>query len=102
MDVSTGEYCKMDKWISGLISIPFGKIIELPINNENNIEEKTDYLINTQRILNTAIYGHEEAKNHILELFGKWMKNPQSQGNVLAIQGPMGNGKTTLVKEGIA
>ena len=30
------------------------------------------------------------------------MKNPDSGGNVLAIQGPMGNGKTTLVKEGIS
>ena len=30
------------------------------------------------------------------------LKILQSQGNVLAIQGPMGNGKTTLVKEGIA
>ena len=26
MDVSTGEYCKMDKWINGLIKIPFWKI----------------------------------------------------------------------------
>ena len=33
---------------------------------------------------------------------GKWIKNPMSQGNVLALQGPMGNGKTTLVKDGIA
>ena len=39
---------------------------------------------------------------HILQVIGKWIKNPKSQGNVLAIQGPMGNGKTTLVKEGIA
>ena len=40
MDVSTGEYCKMDKWINGLIKIPFGMNISLPINNENTIEEK--------------------------------------------------------------
>ena len=30
------------------------------------------------------------------------IQNPKSCGNVLAIQGPMGNGKTTLVKEGIS
>ena len=35
-------------------------------------------------------------------MIGKWIKNPNSGGNVLAIQGPMGNGKTTLVKEGIS
>ena len=102
MDVSSGEYCKMDKWINGLIKIPFGKHIDLPINNEGTLEKKKDFLINTQNTLNKAIYGHIDAKNHILELIGKWIKNPKSQGNVLAIQGPMGNGKTTLVKEGIS
>jgi ATP-dependent Lon protease len=102
MDVSTGEHCKMDKWINGLINIPFGTNIELPINNENTIEEKRDYLLTTQKQLDKAIFGHQEAKMHILQVIGKWVKNPQSQGNVLAIQGPMGNGKTTLVKEGIA
>ena len=102
MDVSTGEYCKMDKWINGLINIPFGKTNELPINNENTFEEKRNYLVQTQQKLNKAIYGHQDAKMHILQVIGKWIKNPKSQGNVLAIQGPMGNGKTTLVKEGIA
>lgn len=102
MDVSTGEHCKMDKWINGLINIPFGTNIELPINNENTLEEKRDYLLTTQKQLDKAIFGHNDAKMHILQVIGKWIKNPQSQGNVLAIQGPMGNGKTTLVKEGIA
>ena len=102
MDVSTGEYCKMDKWLNGLINIPFGKMNDLPINNENTFEEKRDYLVQTQKELDKAIYGHQDAKMHILQVIGKWIKNPQSQGNVLAIQGPMGNGKTTLVKEGIA
>ena len=102
MDISTGEYCKMDKWISGLIKIPFGNMIDLPINNNTPIKETRSYLVNTQKILDKAIYGHKEAKMHILQVIGKWIRNPQSQGNVLALQGPMGNGKTTLVKDGIA
>ena len=102
MDVSTGEYCKMDKWINGLIKIPFGKYNDLDINDENTIEEKRNFLYNTYNTLDKAIYGHKEAKMHILQVIGKWIKNPTSQGNVLALQGPMGNGKTTLVKEGIA
>tara|TARA_Y100001960_G_C14746061_1_gene865719 strand:+ start:1 stop:1812 length:1812 start_codon:yes stop_codon:yes gene_type:complete len=102
MDVSTGEYCKLDKWINGLIDVPFGKYINLPINNENTIKEKRDYLMNTQKILGEAIYGHDDAKLHILQVIGKWIRNPKSQGNVLALQGPMGNGKTTLVKDGIS
>jgi ATP-dependent Lon protease len=102
MDVSTGEYCKMDKWINGLIKIPFGKYKELGICDENENGEKQDFIYNTYNTLDKAIYGHKEAKLHILQVIGKWIKNPISQGNVLALQGPMGNGKTTLVKEGIA
>ena len=102
MDVSSGEYSKMDKWINGLISIPFNKYVSLPINNDNSIEEKRDFIVNTKSILDKSIYGHNDAKTHILQVIGKWIKNPMSQGNVLALQGPMGNGKTTLVKEGIS
>ena len=102
MDVSTGEYSKMDTWINGLISVPFNKYVSLPVTNDNSVDEKRDFILNTKKILDTSIYGHIDAKTHILQVIGKWIKNPLSQGNVLALQGPMGNGKTTLVKEGIS
>ena len=102
MDVSTGEHSKMDHWINGLMRIPFGKYNSIPVNPESSIEEKRKYIQDTYKTLDKAIYGHKEAKTHMLQVIGKWMKNPDSGGNVLAIQGPMGNGKTTLVKEGIS
>ena len=102
MDVSTGEYSKMDHWINGLMRIPFGKYNQIPIQPDQSIEEKRKYIQSTYKTLNKAIYGHKEAKTHILQVIGKWIRNPDSGGNVLAIQGPMGNGKTTLVKEGIS
>ena len=92
----------MDKWINGLIKIPFGKFRDIEITDKNTNEEKKEFLYKTYSTLDKAIYGHKEAKMHILQVIGKWIKNPTSQGNVLALQGPMGNGKTTLVKEGIA
>lgn len=102
MDVSSGEYSKMDTWINGLISVPFNKFVSLPVTNENSLDEKRDFILNTKKILDKSIYGHLDAKTHILQVIGKWIKNPLSQGNVLALQGPMGNGKTTLVKDGIS
>ena len=102
MDVSSGEYSKMDTWINGLISIPFNKYVSLPVTNDNTLDEKREFILNTKKILDISIYGHIDAKTHILQVIGKWIKNPLSQGNVLALQGPMGNGKTTLVKEGIS
>ena len=101
----TSESYKLSKWIEGLISIPFGEFINLNETNEKHgimkIEDNC-YITNVHKRLNNAIYGHQEAKCHILQLVAKWLKNKDSNGNVLAIQGPMGNGKTTLVKEGIA
>jgi ATP-dependent Lon protease len=102
MDPSSGEYSKTEQWISGLIKIPFNHNIKLPINNDSELSEKNKFLQTTNDILNHAIYGHNDAKSHILQVLGKWIKNPDSNGNILALQGPMGNGKTTLVKEGIA
>ena len=102
MDVSTGEHSKIEHWINGLMRIPFGKYNTIGLNSDCDISEKREFIMNTYQTLDTAIYGHKEAKTHILQVIGKWMKNPDSKGNVLAIQGPMGNGKTTLVKEGIS
>jgi ATP-dependent Lon protease len=102
MDVATGEHSKMDHWINGLIKLPFGKFQSLPVTSESPSYDKKKYIQDTFSILDKSIYGHKEAKTHILQVIGKWIQNPNSGGNVLAIQGPMGNGKTTLVKEGIS
>ncbi len=102
MDISTGEYNKMDQWINGLIKLPFGKMVELPVTNEDSFDKKREYIQQTLNNMDKAIYGHKEAKTHILQVIGKWIRNTDSLGNVLAIQGPMGNGKTTLIKDGIA
>jgi len=102
MDVSTGEYSKMHQWINGLINIPFNTFVDLPVKPTDDCTIKKEFLTNTCSHLDKAVYGHKDAKSHILQVIGKWIRNTNSGGNVLAIQGPMGNGKTTLIKEGIA
>ena len=52
--------------------------------------------------MNNVVYGHEEAKNNILQFLAQLMVNNQSKGLVLGIEGPMGNGKTTLIEHGIS
>jgi ATP-dependent Lon protease len=37
-----------------------------------------------------------------MQLLGQLITNPNAVGNAIALQGPMGTGKTTLVKEGIS
>merc|ERR1711991_1311022 len=43
-----------------------------------------------------------DAKMQIMQLAGQWITNPSALGTAIAIKGPMGTGKTTLVKEGIS
>ncbi len=76
MDVSTGEHSKLDHWINGLMKIPFGKYNNLSINNSTDIKEKRNFITETYKTLDGAIYGHKEAKTHILQVIGKWIKNP--------------------------
>ena len=102
LDKDSGEYNKLNQWINELIKIPFGNYISLPVNIDSSLIDKQQFLINTNKQLNKAVYGHHNAKNHILQVISKWITNKNSGGNILAIQGPMGNGKTTLVKDGIA
>jgi len=102
IDYNSGEYIKMEQWISSLVKIPFGIYNKLPIDNLSTNYQKKKFLKNSNNSLNNSIYGHQEAKNNILQILAKWIVNPDSSGNILALQGPMGNGKTTLVKEGIS
>tara|TARA_Y100001958_G_C21244907_1_gene574297 strand:+ start:3355 stop:5058 length:1704 start_codon:yes stop_codon:yes gene_type:complete len=102
IDYNSGEYTKMEQWISALVKIPFGIYNKLPIDNLSTNNQKKKFLKNSNNLLNNSIYGHREAKNNILQILAKWIVNPDSTGNILALQGPMGNGKTTLVKEGIS
>ena len=102
LEPNSTEYYKIKGWVDGLLNIPFGNYKDLPININNNKEDITKYLVNANQTLNSAVHGHRKAKCQILQILAQWISNPSSKGNVFAIVGPMGNGKTTLVKEGIA
>lgn len=96
-----GEANKLSQWIQHLEKIPFDTFISNPVQNTNTFDEICKYLSNTRKILDDAVYGHDVAKSQILTTIAKEISNGFSTGCAIAIQGPMGNGKTTLVKEGI-
>ena len=52
--------------------------------------------------LDQAVYGLNDAKLQIMQMVGQWISNPDAVGTAIAIKGPMGTGKTTLIKEGIS
>jgi ATP-dependent Lon protease len=102
MDPGNGEYYKIKNWVDTFMQIPFNRYRSLPLSIDNGIEACHNYMAQSKDILDTAVYGLNDAKIQIMQMIGQWISNPTSVGTAIAIKGPMGTGKTTLVKEGIS
>jgi ATP-dependent Lon protease len=82
--------------------IPFSKYQSLPISIEDGVEKCHDFMANAQKTLDSAVYGLNDAKMQIMQMLGQLITNPKAIGTAIAIHGPPGTGKTSLVKEGIS
>jgi ATP-dependent Lon protease len=82
--------------------IPFGKYNSLPISISDGVEKCHDFMAHSQQLLENAVYGLNDAKMQIMQMLGQLVTNPKAIGTAIAIHGPPGTGKTSLVKEGIS
>jgi ATP-dependent Lon protease len=97
-----GEYYKMKNWIDTFMQIPFNVYSKLPVSREDGVDKCHAFMENAKSVLDSAVYGLDDAKLQIMQMVGQLITNPTSVGCAIAIKGPMGTGKTTLVKEGIS
>jgi ATP-dependent Lon protease len=102
MDPGSGEYYKIKNWIDTFMRIPFGKFNTLPVSIADGTDACHEFMENAKNILDTAVYGLNDAKMQIMQMLGQLLTNPQAIGTAIAIHGPMGTGKTSIVKEGIS
>ena len=102
MEPSDNEYYKIKNWVDAFMRIPFGKYKELNIKMENGIEECSKFMETSMTTLDTCVFGLNDAKMQILQMIGQWISNPAAMGTAIAIKGPPGTGKTSLIKEGIS
>ncbi len=93
---------KMMDWIEHIMRVPWDTYYPMPITINDNVDKVAQYMTSIYSRMDQAVFGHNETKCHIMQIIGKWITNPSAVGNCLALQGPMGVGKTTLVKEGLA
>ena len=102
MEPGGGEFYKIKNWIDTFMSIPFDTYKHLPVSMSDGTEKCQEFMENAKSILDSSVYGLNDAKMQIMQMIGQWITNPSAVGSAIAIQGPMGTGKTTLVKEGIS
>jgi ATP-dependent Lon protease len=102
MSHDNGESYKLKNWIEGFMRVPFGKTTPLPIRLTDGRDKCTKFMIESRKEMNKAIYGMNDAKLQIMQIISQWIVNPNSVGNVIALRGPMGTGKTSFAKSAIA
>jgi ATP-dependent Lon protease len=102
MDTCSGEYFKVKNWVDTFMTIPFGVHKTLPITMDVGVEQCHTFMEAAKDTLDSAVYGLNDAKMQIMQMVGQWISNPLALGSAIAIKGPPGTGKTTLVKEGIS
>jgi ATP-dependent Lon protease len=102
MEPGSGEFYKIKNWVDTFMRLPFGKYNTLPVSIDDGVEECHKFMEDAQTTLNNAVYGLNDAKMQIMQMLGQLITNPQSIGTAIAIHGPPGTGKTSLVKEGIS
>lgn len=102
MEPGDPEYFKLKTWVDGFMRIPFSTYKNLNVNIHDGIDACSDFMENAKKTLDECVYGLDDAKMQIMQMIGQWITNPDALGTAIAIKGPPGTGKTSLVKEGIS
>jgi len=102
IEPGAGEFYKIKNWVDTFMRMPFDKYLTLPITIEDGVEKCHDFMEKAQKTLDEAVYGLNDAKMQIMQMLGQLVTNPKAIGTAIAIHGPPGTGKTSLVKEGIS
>ena len=102
MDVGSGEYHKLNNWVKSLLSVPWNKNATISVTRDDKPEKLFNYLKSARENMDKVIYGQNSTKDQIIQIIAKMISNPSKSGNVFAIYGAPGTGKTTIIKEGMS
>ena len=102
MEVGDSEYHKLNNWIQSLLDIPWNTNAKLKVSKKDSPNKLFDFLKNAKTSMDKVIYGQNSTKDQIIQIIAKMISNPSKSGNVFAIYGAPGTGKTTIIKEGMS
>ena len=94
---NAGDAAKYIAWVEMLLALPLGEHMvpqpTLPLEQA---------MAAAKAHLESVIFGHKTAKAALLERFYMWLVAPFVVQQPVALCGVPGNGKTTLIREGLA
>jgi ATP-dependent Lon protease len=101
-DLKSGnsEFYKNQIFIKKLIDFPW--ISDTDIDKftliKSNPNECRKFIQKAKADMDATVYGHDNCKDTIMELIGKWISNSNSTGKSIGLLGPPGVGKTLFAK----
>ena len=102
LEPGDSEYHKVKYWVDAFMRVPFSIYKGLDVKMSDGIEKCSEFMERSKNILDSCVYGLDDAKMQIMQMVGQWIANPSAMGSAIAIKGPMGTGKTTMIKEGVS
>jgi ATP-dependent Lon protease len=95
-DPNSTEYYKNQIFVDLALNYPWNKTYNInDIIKDNNIPNFLNYI---RHRLDSEIYGMESVKNEIMNVVCKFITNPNSNRNNIALYGPAGVGKSKFIK----
>lgn len=97
-DSSSEEINKYKTWLNTLLSIPFNKYFNIPIDFNSNDSNISNYLSNIKQILDSNLSYLDYPKDQIINIIAKLIRNPNSSINAIGMYGNKGIGKTFFIE----
>ena len=95
LSTTSSEHPKLAEWIKCALTIPFTKN---QTKQSLSPQKITEYLVKIQKQLNKDVYGLDHVKEQLLFVINSKLTTPNSMGSGLAIVGPPGTAKTSLIQ----
>lgn len=103
LDTNTTEYYKHRSYVDSALNVPWDKYYNIKDHIKGNTENLQsilvkDFIMSIKKEFDKYIYGMDNVKNEIINYICKFISNPDSQKNNLALYGSAGVCKTKFVK----
>ena len=99
-NLTATDTSKFTTWVESLLTLPLSAYCTPLATSET--DTVSDRLAKCLKCMDKAVFGHAEAKRVLIESVLQWHNSPLLRPRAIGLEGTPGNGKTTLVREGIA